>query len=127
MTLRKNFNSASGKKLVLLAGITQQRKVAKPLKKTSKLRTSQPARIYKPGNSTGKRPSVSTVRSHKLMVTKYDRTALRAKPLMGSDVVANLKQGSKLIVLEREVSWYKVKVHLTGKVGYIHRYMVNRF
>src|SRR5690606_399340 len=76
------INSASGQKMVLLAGITQQRKVAKPLKKTSKLRTSQLARIYKPGNSTGKRPSVSTVRSHELMVTKYDRTALRAKPLM---------------------------------------------
>lgn len=72
-------------------------------------------------------PASHKAKYSEFLVTKYDNTALRIKPLMSSDIIATLKKGSKLIVLEREVSWYKVKVHLTGKVGYIHRYMVNRF
>lgn len=58
------------------------------------------------------------------LVTKYDRVNIRKQPNMSAEIVCNLRQDTKLIFLERHVSWYKVKVPRTGQVGFIHQYMV---
>ena len=51
-------------------------------------------------------------------------SALRRQPSINADIIKILKTDTKLIFLERHVSWFKVKVAETGQVGYIHQYMV---
>lgn len=58
------------------------------------------------------------------LMTKFDRVNVRSKPNINAAVLFRLSQNTKLIVLERHVSWYKIKVTKTGKIGFIHQYMV---
>lgn len=124
-----SINANPEKAAVRLASFQQHKKEKANRKRSfSKATSSGSTRIFsRPSKHQNPLPASARARYTEFLVTTYDNTALRIKPLMSSDIIATLKKDSKLIVLEREVSWYKVKVHLTGKVGYIHRYMVNRF
>lgn len=52
------------------------------------------------------------------------KSALRRQPTINSEIIKFLNLDTKLIFMERHVSWFKVKVAKTGQVGYIHQYMV---
>ncbi len=73
--------------------------------------------LQKSKNSSGKKKSAH-------LTTKYDRVNVRSKPNINAGILFRLPQNTKLIILEQHVSWYKIKVAKTGKVGFIHQYMV---
>lgn len=119
VTLHRNNLAPVSDVSVYFADVSQYPKE----KKTSRYKHSR--KKYISGSQISRKSnSASSATPTLYLATKYDHTNIRTKPHMSAEVIANLKQGTKLIVLSREVSWYKVKVHGTGKVGYIHRYMV---
>lgn len=56
----------------------------------------------------------------KVLVIKLNVVNVRKRPNLNAEIIEKLRKGSKLMILEYQDLWYKIKVAESGNIGYIH-------
>lgn len=56
----------------------------------------------------------------KFMMLKVNAANVRKRPNLNAEIIEKLRKGSKLMIIEHQNSWYKVKVSQSGNIGYVH-------